>query len=289
MAGTCVPAPTRTRTCSGACAAPARTSASRPRFEFDLHPLGPMITRGFLIFPAARAARAVRGVPRLLPHGARRPDGVRRDHRGPARRGATRPRSRAGRSSCRGRLLRAEADADRVLAPLQAPRARVTRVESVARALPRRRRRQRRRDAAWGHRVYTRAASSNDLPVRRRGRASSSTRPDRAGDDSFAIWTQGGAIGRRARRRDGVSPARRRRSTWRAEIDVGRRRRGRRADRRGCRAAHRPSSSRTWSPAVRQRVRRRRRRGLSGAIYGDAKYDGSSRSSARGTRTTCSG
>ena len=70
-ARSCAPAPTRTRTCSGRCAAAAATSASSPSFDVPAATRSATCSPGPTFWPLEQAAEVLRCVPRL-PAGAPR-------------------------------------------------------------------------------------------------------------------------------------------------------------------------------------------------------------------------
>ncbi len=162
--------------------------------EFDLQPIGPMITRGFLVFPAARAREVCAAFRDYLPTA---PDDLMASvviTPGPARRGVpARGRGPADRRA-RGRLRRARGGRRPGARAAPGPRARghgrdpppdASRVAAC----------ERRRDGLGPPRLHEERVPRQ--PARSaRGRIRRARGRNPPGEDSFSIWAFGGAVGR---------------------------------------------------------------------------------------------
>ncbi|HEY4189748.1 MAG TPA: FAD-binding oxidoreductase, partial [Candidatus Limnocylindrales bacterium] len=162
--------------------------------EFDLWPVGPMITRGFTVFPRSQARDVAAAFRDYLPTA---PDDLM------ASMIVTRalpaedfPPEVTGEPVVMLGVTYAgpEADADRVLAPLAAlgpgvrsTVSRQTHLES-----------QHANDAsmAWGHRIYTKSGFLADLPDALMDALVDHVADAPPGEDVFSIWAFGGAVGR---------------------------------------------------------------------------------------------
>ena len=188
---------TRRRTCSGACAAPARTSGSSPPSSSPSSRSAPTISRGLLMYPADRARDVFAALRDFAPGCAGRRVRVadRRAGRGVGR-GARGHGRRADRRREHGLRRPGGRTPTRTLAPLLALGPPLTGGPPTG-FLPRLATRERRGFAGLGpshlHEERIRARP----PRRPRRRVSSTmwrTRP--RGEDVFSIWALGGALAR---------------------------------------------------------------------------------------------
>ncbi len=162
--------------------------------EFDLAPVGPSISRGLLMYPAARARDAFAAVRDFAP-GA--PDDVFASLIvGQAEASDEVPEAMVGEPIVVVNMAFAgpEADAERTLAPLLAlgppltgGLRRVSYLES-----------QHANDDSlgWGHRIYTKSGFVDDLPDELVDAFVDHVADSPPGEDVFSIWTFGGALGR---------------------------------------------------------------------------------------------
>ena len=162
--------------------------------EFDLAPVGPEITRGALIYPAARASDVAAAFRDYMPSA---PDDLMASVIvGEALPADEYPPEIAGKPIVILSVAYAgpEADADRALAPFAAlgpapagTIGRMTHLES-----------QHANDEAmaWGHRIYTKSGFLNALPNDLMDAFVDHVAASPPGEDVFSIWAFGGAIGR---------------------------------------------------------------------------------------------
>ena len=162
--------------------------------EFDLAPIGPMITRGFVIYPGARAREVAAAFRDYLPTA---PDDLMASIAVTLALPADEyPPEVVGQPVVvlSVAYVGPEADADRVLAPLLALGPGV--MGEIGRKTHLASQHANDDAMAWGHRIYTKSAFLSGLPddlVEAFVEHAASSPP---GEDVFSIWAFGGAVGR---------------------------------------------------------------------------------------------
>jgi FAD/FMN-containing dehydrogenase len=162
--------------------------------EFDLEPIGPMITRGFLIFPAERAREVAAACRDYLPTA---PDDLMGSLAVTMATPADEyPAEVAGKPVVvlAVAYVGPEADAARVLAPLTALGSGV--MGSIGRQTHLSSQHANDDAMGWGHRIYTKSGFLAGLPDDLMDALVDHVAVSPPGEDVFSIWAFGGAVGR---------------------------------------------------------------------------------------------